>query len=141
MLDESRPNGHEKAPPSPYEAAMLDEPPIDLVHLSRQCQGSEGLEAELLDLFKRLAVAEAAQLSDPGTGLRLKADVAHKLRGSALAVGAGRVARAAETVEALTRGRGEEAPSRVQATKAQDAIAALQRAVAEAIGEIERLRG
>jgi len=33
--------------------------------------------------------------------LELKANIAHKLRGSALAVGAGRVARAAEAIEAM----------------------------------------
>ncbi len=80
----------------------FDEPPIDLVHLSRQCQGDQSLGEELLGLFRRLAGAEAARLSDPK--FALKAEVAHKLRGSALAIGAGRVARAAEAVE-FSRGR------------------------------------
>ena len=127
-------------PLSRRESPMLDEPPIDLVHLARQCQGVEGLEEELLDLFRRLAGAEAARLSDPSMELEQKANAAHKLRGSALAVGAGRVARAAQEVEALPRAPSGAAPSAEQTAAAWRAIEALQTTVAEAIAEIERLR-
>src|SRR5262245_24603300 len=68
--------------------AMLEtsadfDPPIDLVHLARQCLGDAELEAELLGLFRLQARALAAELSDsvPLT-LESKAKIAHKLRGS-----------------------------------------------------------
>jgi Hpt domain len=140
MLDDSQPP-IPAAPASRRESPALDEPPIDLVHLARQCQGVEGLEEELLGLFRRLAGAEAARLSDPSMGLLLKANAAHKLRGSALAVGARRVARAAGTIEAFARESGGEPLTREQTAEAARAIAALEAAVAEAIAEIERLRG
>ncbi len=112
--------------------------PIDLVHLARQCQGDPGLEEELLGLFGELARSLAAQMSDPQMRLELKANVAHKLRGSALAVGAGRVARAAEAIEAMARSAGGcDGPDEEQ-TRA--AIAALQATVAAAIAQIDRLR-
>ncbi len=116
------------------------DPPIDLVHLARQCQGDRGLQAELLGLFRQVAGAEAEQLSDPGMGVKQKRDVAHKLRGSALTIGARRVARAAEAIEALA-GSSEGEPRSGGTTAASVAIRTLQAAVAEAIGEIERLRG
>ena len=78
------------------------DPPLDLVHLARQCQGDHELETELLGLFLLQAPALTAQIADPGLlPLESKAKIAHKLRGSALSVGAGRVARAAWRVEEL----------------------------------------
>ena len=140
MLDDSQPTSP-GTPGSRRESPLLDEPPIDLVHLARQCQGVDGLEEELLGLFRRLAGGQAAQLSDPHMELGLKADAAHKLRGSALAIGAGRVARAAEAIEALAREAGGNAPSGERTAAAARAVAALQAAVVEAIAEIERLHG
>ena len=112
------------------------DPPIDLVHLARQCLGDHELEAELLGMFRLQARALTDQLSDTCLlSLESKAKVAHKLRGSALAVGAGRVADAALRIEELTSAgsdqRSAEAP----------AIAALRSAVTEALTEIDRLRG
>jgi hypothetical protein len=64
-------------------AVRRDDPPIDLVHLARQCQGDQDLEEELLGLFRAQARALAAQLSEPSTmSLELNANIAHKLRGS-----------------------------------------------------------
>ena len=140
MLDDSRPTNPEKSAPSVHESPVLDESPIDLVHLARQCQGAEGLEEELLGLFRRVAVAEAARLSDPSMGLGLKAEAAHRLRGSALAVGAGRVARAAGAIEALARAPGCDSASSERTGEVSGAIGVLQTAVAEAVAEIERLR-
>lgn len=128
--------------PSQEPNALGDpDSPIDLVHLARQCQGDARLEAELLDLFRRLGPSLVAQASEPQTPLELKATIAHKLRGSALAIGAGRVARAAEAIENLARStvageRTDEAQTRADSL----AIAALQTAMAEAIALIERLR-
>jgi HPt (histidine-containing phosphotransfer) domain-containing protein len=118
------------------EIPALDDhdPPIDLVCLGRQCQGDPGLEEELLGLFRRLA---AARLSDPRIRLARKGDIAHKLRGSALTVGARRVARAAEAVEALANGAA--GGSEEESAAVSLAIAELQAAVAEAVAMIERL--
>ena len=57
------------------------------------------------------------------------------LRGSALAVGAGRVANAAWGIEELASAPGDQRLAEARA------IAALQSAVAEALTEIDRLRG
>src|ERR1700728_731043 len=84
------------------------DPPLDLVHLARQCLGDHELEAELLGLFRLHARALTAQLSDSRLlSLESKAKIAHTLRGSALAVGARRVANAAWRIEGLASGAGD----------------------------------
>ena len=56
----------------------------------------------MLGLFRLQAPALTAQLADQSLlSLESKAKIAHKLRGSALSVGAGRVARAAWRIEEL----------------------------------------
>ena len=127
--DKSLPDGESPA------LGLDDEPPIDLVHLARQCQGDPELEAELLGLFRHQALTLAAQLSAPPKSLESQANIAHKLLGSALAVGAGRVARAAAAIQDKARARPAEPPQAMS-----QAIVALEGAVAEAVAEIERLR-
>ncbi|HTR14404.1 MAG TPA: Hpt domain-containing protein [Roseiarcus sp.] len=110
--------------------------PLDLVHLTRQCQGDAELEDSLLRLFRRQARILTAQLSSPhATSLEAKVDLAHKLRGSALAVGARRVAKAAALVEdsAQSHSTREWSPALAQA------IAELESALDEAISEIDRI--
>lgn len=124
------------------QRAMLESPtdavgpPLDLVHLARQCLGDHELESEVLGLFRLQAPALTAELSgSPLLSLESKAKIAHTLRGSALAVGARRVASAAWRIEEL-------AAAGVDQRSAQaPAIAALQAAVAEALEEIDRIRG
>ena len=88
------------------------DPPVDLVHLARQCLGDCELEDELLRLFRLQAQTLTAQLSDPShLSLESKAKIAHKLRGSALAVGARRVAGAALRIEELAAERRRPAPT------------------------------
>ena len=70
---------------------------IDLVHLARQTLGDKGLEMELLGLFERQAGQIADRLRDCRAEQR--ADLAHTLHGSALAVGAQIVASAARACE------------------------------------------
>jgi chemotaxis protein histidine kinase CheA len=112
------------------------DPPLDLVHLARQCLGDHELEAELLQLFRLQAPALTARLSgSPPLSLDAKAKIAHTLRGSALAVGAGRVASAAWRIEELASAGGD------QSSAEAHAIAALVSAVSEALTEIDRLRG
>jgi HPt (histidine-containing phosphotransfer) domain-containing protein len=81
-------------------APDCDAPVIDLAHLARQTLGDQALEAELLALFENQAARITAQLTAPGAGdAKSRGDLAHTLRGSALAIGAGEVARAAQVYE------------------------------------------
>jgi hypothetical protein len=118
-------------------------PPLDLVHLARQCLGDHELEDELLGLFRQQLRTLLAQLSDPALlPLESKAKIAHKVRGSALAVGARRVAEAALRIEEMASGAGKRAePSDDERAGEAPAIAALLAAVTEALAEIERIRG
>jgi hypothetical protein len=127
--------------PTADQGAMIEsladfDPPIDLVHLARQCLGDHELEAELLGLFRLQARTLTAELSNsPLLPLESKAKIAHTLRGSALAVGARGVASAAWRIEELASATGD------QRSAEAHAIAALQSAVAEALAEIDRIRG
>ena len=106
-------------------------PAIDLVHLSRQSMGDSALERELLDMFDRQSARLIAQLMETGRAdFAARANLAHKLRGSALALGAARVASAASAFEdcCLTDGGNCEPLAR-----------ALAEAVSEARAEIGRL--
>ena len=109
---------------------------IDLVHLARQSLGDKGLECELLALFERQAGQILARLSAGPAALapKAKADLAHTLKGSALAVGANRVAEAAAAFEdAALPGPGHEAAAtdrqmqalRVAVDEARRAVAGL----------------
>jgi HPt (histidine-containing phosphotransfer) domain-containing protein len=114
-------------------------PLVDLVHLTRQCQGDSALEDELLERFHLQSRALCAQLSKPANApLELKARIAHTLRGSALAIGAGRVADAAREVEAEIEAALERTPARAE--RLSQAIAALEASVADVVAEIERIR-
>ena len=70
---------------------------IDLDHLSRMTLGERSLEREVLALFGRQA--EILLLRMNAGSLPVAAAAAHTLKGSALGIGAWRVARAAEAVE------------------------------------------
>jgi Hpt domain len=117
------------------------DPPLDLVHLARQCLGDHELEAELLGLFRLQAPALTAQLAGSSPlSLESKAKIAHKLRGSALSVGAGRVAGAAWRIEELTSAANlRSRPDADQSSAEAGAIAALLSAVTEAVLEIDRI--
>ncbi len=111
------------------------EPAIDLVHLARQTDNDAALEEELLVLFDRQSASLLAQMSAEDAPPRRRADAAHLLRGSALAVGAGPVARAAQALEtSLGCGNAEK-------LEIDRAVAALAEAVGEARTVIARLRG
>ena len=92
---------------SDFSAAMLDRPtaasaasgerPIDLVHLARMTLGERSLEREVLQLFDRQAMLLLGRMqAAPAAAMP---SLAHTLKGSARAIGAGGVARAAETLE------------------------------------------
>ena len=106
-----------------------ERPPIDLVHLARATDGDESLESELLSMFDRQSEKLAERVTFADLPRRARADIAHRLRGSALAIGAFDVAEAAEAVELAFEGEGEP----------EAALAALAKAVAEARAAIAGL--
>ncbi len=71
---------------------------IDSAHLARMTFGDRSLEREVLQLFDRQAaiLVDRMRGSEPG----LVSSLAHTLKGSALNVGARRVAKASEAMEA-----------------------------------------
>jgi hypothetical protein len=72
--------------------------PIDLVHLATQTKGDKAVEVEILQMFARQARGCLVAL----TGERSKVEVkgaANRLRNAAIAVGALRVASAADLIE------------------------------------------
>jgi HPt (histidine-containing phosphotransfer) domain-containing protein len=103
----------------PSPPLVPDDGPIDIAHLKRMTLGDAGLEREVLAMFAgqavRLIEALAALPADA-------AELAHTLNGSARAIGAFKVAEAAEAFEAAFRDGGE--PT--------EALAALQHAIAQA---------
>ena len=84
--------------PSPPLAP--DDGPIDLGHLRHMTLGDRGLEREVLAMFAGQSASLVDQLSMQPEDA---ADLAHKLKGSALAIGAFRVADAAEWLENALR--------------------------------------
>ncbi len=70
---------------------------LDLAHLSRQTMGDRELEREILNLFVKQSMQINARLSS-SSKIEEQHDLSHTLIGSARAVGAWRVAEAAEHV-------------------------------------------
>ena len=70
---------------------------LDLAHLSRMTLGEHDLEREVLALFEQQAGILLDRMA--GGGRAIVAIAAHTLKGSARAIGAWRVALAAEAVE------------------------------------------
>jgi HPt (histidine-containing phosphotransfer) domain-containing protein len=97
-------------------------PDLDYGFLARQCMGDAALEREILGLFLREARRLGGEIARPGQTVAEIADKAHKLKGSALAVGAGPLAEDAAQLEALCRCGGA-------ASERQMALARLQAAV------------
>jgi HPt (histidine-containing phosphotransfer) domain-containing protein len=84
-----------------------DAPILDLGYLRAQAFGDRALERDLLDLFAQQCRRLLPVIADPGP-LMTQTDAAHTLKGAALAVGAGRVAALAETIEStIERGSSE----------------------------------
>jgi HPt (histidine-containing phosphotransfer) domain-containing protein len=106
---------------------------IDLAHLARQTDGDNALAAELLAMFDAQAARIAPELRQNDLGAQARANIAHQLKGSALAVGAHRVAASAEAVEKHF------ARLAADAAACKAPLDALDRAVEEARVEIARL--
>jgi len=86
--------------PTDAPSIAPDERPIDLVHLARMTLGERSLEREVLQLFDRQATLLIARMR--GAAPANVAALAHTLKGSARGIGAWRVARAAEALEAAS---------------------------------------
>jgi HPt (histidine-containing phosphotransfer) domain-containing protein len=78
--------------------AAVSAEPVDRLHLQRQTLGDESLEREILALFRRQSSSVFARLA-AAREHKERRDLAHTLKGSARAIGAWRVAAAAEAVE------------------------------------------
>jgi HPt (histidine-containing phosphotransfer) domain-containing protein len=103
----------------PSPPLVPDDTPIDIEHLARMTLGDSSLEREVLAMFSAQAVGLVATLAampaDAGA-------LAHMLKGSARAIGAFRVADAAEHLETVLQTGGNPA----------GALAELDDAVAQA---------
>jgi len=106
-------------------SSSLDDPAIDVHHLSRMTLGERSLERQVLALFDRQAEMLLPRIRDGEPAVAAAA--AHTLKGSANGIGAFRVARAAEAVE------------RARDADIADAIDTLAMMLAEAKAEIARL--
>jgi HPt (histidine-containing phosphotransfer) domain-containing protein len=107
--------------PSPPLAP--DDGPIDIDHLQRMTLGDAGLEREVLAMFS----AQAASLIGTLAALPPDTDaLAHTLKGSARAIGAFRVADAAESLEAAIRNGDDRARA---LTELNDAVSQARAAI------------
>jgi HPt (histidine-containing phosphotransfer) domain-containing protein len=84
----------------PIEGRKASSRPVDLVHLSRYTLGERDLEREVLELFCTQSFVYLEQLRQSPSDKDWR-DLTHTLMGSARAVGAWRVAEAAERAEPL----------------------------------------
>jgi HPt (histidine-containing phosphotransfer) domain-containing protein len=110
----------------PSPPLVPDDGPIDLAHLKRMTLGDAGLEREVLAMF----AGQAVRLIEALAALPADApEIAHTLNGSARAIGAFKVAEAAEGFEAALRDGGE----------ASEALAALRHSVIQARGAIDAM--
>lgn len=91
------PNIAFEGPDNGVPATPAKSKPIDFAHLSRQTMGDKDLEIEILQLFTRNARTLLHDLATADED-QIKA-IAHRLKGSADAVGAFGVSAAAEAVE------------------------------------------
>jgi len=78
-------------------AGVPEDAVLDRSHLARMTFGDQSLEREILQLFDRQAelLLRRIRVSEPAAVVTL----AHTLKGSAVGIGAGRVACAAESAE------------------------------------------
>lgn len=89
-----------EAPDNARAMGPSRERPIDLVHLAKQTMGDKVLEIEVLQMFARQA-RNCLQEIGSGNGDTATA-AAHRLKGAASAVGAFKVAEAAEAFEEVS---------------------------------------
>jgi HPt (histidine-containing phosphotransfer) domain-containing protein len=76
---------------------------LDVDHLDTQTGGDLGLQREILSLFADQSAQILSILQNEGAPLKARADLVHKLSGSARAVGAVHLAAVAAQLEASFR--------------------------------------
>jgi HPt (histidine-containing phosphotransfer) domain-containing protein len=108
----------------------LPDRPVDLVHLARQTFGNKDLETEVLLLFLRQSALMMQRLDGAADDKGWR-EAAHTVRGSALGIGAWKVAETARAVELLATER--------RSDEAKRALLALDAAVRDANGFIETI--
>lgn len=106
---------------------------LDLDHLARQTMGDKEVEREVAGLFLD-QTARVLRLIREAEQARQRSDAAHQLKGSARAVGAWRVAAAAERVERLAPDTSAESFLEVMADL-HASVAEARAAIAAVIGE------
>ena len=111
-----------EAVPTGRRPVPSTERPVDLVHLARQTLGDRALEREVLQLFLRHSESCLVRLRGAADAAARTA-AAHSLKGSARGIGAWRVARAAEQVEAADGVAGQAAAEALRALAAEVAAA------------------
>ena len=99
--------------------------PVDMAHLARYTLGDAALEREVFELFCTQSVSYLDQLR-AATSHKAWYQAAHALKGSARAVGAWRLARAAEYIEVPR----EDSRPGLRATQLQELEASTQEAAA-----------
>jgi HPt (histidine-containing phosphotransfer) domain-containing protein len=98
-------------------------PALDLAHLDRQTFGEAALKRDVLLMF--LARSRALLKAMAEADVDERADLAHALKGSALAIGAFALADAAAAAQAVC-GRAEAWPTRALALEAERAHEAIR---------------
>jgi len=114
-----------ESPDNSQTPAPSRDRPIDLVHLARQTMGDKGLEAEILQMFARQTRGLVQEMAS-AEGHAIVA-LAHRLKGSAKAVGAFRVSTAAERLEAEPGDAGALAALHVATIEAENFITGICR--------------
>lgn len=105
---------------------------FDLHHLASQTGGDTALQRELLTLFADQSAAILSVLHDPAALPVARADLAHKLTGSAKAVGAFALAEAAKAAETEFRAGGAAPGALARLPGAYEAaLAAIRRRLGE----------
>ena len=107
----------------PSPPLVPDDGPLDLEHLRRMTFGDAGLEREVLAMFAGQATRLIGAL---GTMSPEAGRLAHMLKGSAGAIGAFRVAEAADALERAIQNGADPAPDLAELS---DAVAEAQRAI------------
>ena len=110
----------ERQPESFADRSWETSAPIDFAHLRRYTLGDEAVEREVLQLFVGHVPVIMAELKAASSDKAWR-DAAHSLKGSALSLGAWKVARGAVRAEAAGRNHRE----------AADIIADLERSIEE----------
>lgn len=103
----------------PIQSPQPSDVIIDPDHLSAMTSGDAELAIEVIDIFRQQTDIWSRML-DPTLPPVQWADAAHSLKGSALSIGANRLADACKTAETL--GRGQADISRTEAAIALSAI-------------------